>query len=133
MIDCFFIAGEGNLGPSVKNGVEGQSGPSLQGCLAHKKTPTPLDPTVGRCLGPYGGPRGVGVSYERGTPERTAIKPHRYRFRAKREQLERMSGLLPESQGQILIYAIFARQREGRMACRAVKAPTSRLIFLGGV
>ena len=28
----------------------------------------PYDPTVGLCLGPYGVPRGVGVSYERGTP-----------------------------------------------------------------
>ena len=27
-----------------------------------------LDPTVGLCLGPYGGPREVSVSYERGTP-----------------------------------------------------------------
>jgi hypothetical protein len=26
------------------------------------------DPTVGLCLGPYGGPSGGGVSYERGTP-----------------------------------------------------------------
>ena len=26
------------------------------------------DPTVGSCLGPYGGPRGVQVSYEQGTP-----------------------------------------------------------------
>ena len=26
------------------------------------------DPTVGQCLGPYGGPRGVAFSYERGTP-----------------------------------------------------------------
>ena len=28
----------------------------------------PLHPTVGLCLGPYGGPRGGAVSYERGTP-----------------------------------------------------------------
>jgi len=27
-----------------------------------------LDPAVGLCLGPYGGPRGVAVSYQRGTP-----------------------------------------------------------------
>ena len=26
------------------------------------------DPSVGLCLGPYGGPRGWAVSYERGTP-----------------------------------------------------------------
>ena len=29
----------------------------------------PEDPTVALCLGTYGDPRGVGVSYERGTPE----------------------------------------------------------------
>ena len=40
---------------------------SLQGYLAHKKT-HPKDPTAGLCLGAYGGPRGVAVSYERGTP-----------------------------------------------------------------
>ena len=41
----------------------------VQGYLAHKKTPRPLeDPTVGLCLGSEGGPREVGVSYERGTP-----------------------------------------------------------------
>ena len=28
----------------------------------------PQDPTVALCLGTYGSPRGVGVSYERGTP-----------------------------------------------------------------
>ena len=27
-----------------------------------------LDPDVAPCLGTYGDPRGVGVSYERGTP-----------------------------------------------------------------
>ena len=37
---------------------------ALQGYLAHKK----LHPTVGLCLGPYGGPREVELSYERGTP-----------------------------------------------------------------
>jgi hypothetical protein len=29
---------------------------------------TPWDPTVGVCLGPYGPPGGVALSYERGTP-----------------------------------------------------------------
>ena len=28
----------------------------------------PQDPTVGLCLGPCGGPKGVDVVYERGTP-----------------------------------------------------------------
>jgi hypothetical protein len=32
-----------------------------------KETAPPWDPTVGLCLGPYGGPRGA-VSYERGAP-----------------------------------------------------------------
>ena len=36
----------------------------MQGYLAHKKQ----DPTVALCVGTYGGPMGVGVSYERGTP-----------------------------------------------------------------
>ena len=36
----------------------------------------PEDPTVGLCLGPYGGPREVGVSYERDTPVcRTPVSP----------------------------------------------------------
>ena len=42
----------------------------LQWHLTHKKTHPPLeDPTctVGLSLGPYGGPRGVAFSYERGT------------------------------------------------------------------
>ena len=38
----------------------------LQGYLAHK-TPPPLDPTAGLCLGPFDDPKGVGVSYERGS------------------------------------------------------------------
>ena len=33
----------------------------------HENAP-PYDPTGGLCLGPYGGPRGGDVSYERGTP-----------------------------------------------------------------
>ena len=40
----------------------------LQGFLAHKKIATPQDPTVGIYAGPYGGPGGGLVSYERGTP-----------------------------------------------------------------
>ena len=40
----------------------------VQGYLAYE-TDTPQDPTVGPCLGSYGGPRGGGrFSYERGTP-----------------------------------------------------------------
>jgi len=37
-----------------------------------RRTPVE-DPAVGLCLGPYGGPRGVGVSYERGTPVEFAL------------------------------------------------------------
>ena len=41
----------------------------VQENLAHKKPPPPSkDPTVALCIGRYGDPRGVGVSYERGTP-----------------------------------------------------------------
>ena len=39
----------------------------VQGYLAHKNPPPPQNPTVALYLGTYGGPRGVGVSYERGT------------------------------------------------------------------
>jgi hypothetical protein len=38
----------------------------LHGCLAHKKTHSPKTP----CLGAYGGPRGLAISYERGIPVR---------------------------------------------------------------
>ena len=40
----------------------------LQGCLAHKTHPPLQDRTAARCLRTYGDFRGVGVSYERGTP-----------------------------------------------------------------
>ena len=42
----------------------------VQGYLTHKNPPPPQDPTAALCLGTYGDPdpRGVGVSYERGTP-----------------------------------------------------------------
>ena len=33
-----------------------------------EETPPSYDPTVGLYLGSYGGPRGVGVFHERGTP-----------------------------------------------------------------
>ena len=47
------------LGASYSEGV--------QRCLAHKNPPR-VNPTVALCLGTYGDPGGVGVSYERGTP-----------------------------------------------------------------
>ena len=40
----------------------------VQKYLANKNPPPPQVPTVALCLGTYGDPRGVGVSYERGTP-----------------------------------------------------------------
>ena len=40
---------------------------ALQGYRAHKKANPPQDLKVGRCLGPGGGLRGVGVSCERDT------------------------------------------------------------------
>ena len=40
---------------------------TLQGHQAHKNRPSPQDTPLAQCLGTYGGPRGVGVSYERGT------------------------------------------------------------------
>ena len=44
---------------------------TVQGYLDHKNS-LPQDPTAGLRLGPYGGPRGVGVSDERGTPANAA-------------------------------------------------------------
>ena len=41
---------------------------TLQGHLAHENLLPSRTLTVGPWLGPYGGPRGVEVSYERGTP-----------------------------------------------------------------
>ena len=44
-----------------------QIGASLQGYLAHEKHPTRRTLRYA-CVGPCGDPRGLGVSYERGTP-----------------------------------------------------------------
>ena len=44
------------------------AGAPLQRYLAHENNPPPYDPTVARCLGTYVDPRGVRVSYARGTP-----------------------------------------------------------------
>ena len=38
-----------------------------RGALLIRNTP-PVGPTVALCLGTYGDPRGVSVSYEQGTP-----------------------------------------------------------------
>jgi len=48
--------------------INRHGGDALEGHCSQKKTPPPKDPTVGLCLGSYGGPRGSGVSYGRGTP-----------------------------------------------------------------
>ena len=40
----------------------------VQGYLAQENKKPSYDPTAGLYLGSYGGPRGVGVSYERGSP-----------------------------------------------------------------
>ena len=59
-----FLMGEVHLygrskdGPSIPSRDPGLR--VLQGYLAQKKL-RPQDPTVGMCLGPYGGPRGGGV------------------------------------------------------------------------
>ena len=45
------------------------------------RTPPPEDPTVALCLGTCGDPRGVGVSYERGTPAGGSSFPLRRRKR----------------------------------------------------
>ena len=37
-------------------------------CASLIRTPPSNDPSVGLCLGTYGGPRGMGVSYEGGKP-----------------------------------------------------------------
>ena len=38
----------------------------LTGVPHSEEIAPPSGPTVGVCLGPYGGPRGVAISYERG-------------------------------------------------------------------
>ena len=38
------------------------------------RTPPPQDPTVALCLGTCGDPRGLGVSYERGTPVHSLLR-----------------------------------------------------------
>ena len=43
-------------------------GPSGTGVPRSSENATPWDPTVGSCLGPYGGPRGVAFAYERDAP-----------------------------------------------------------------
>ena len=40
---------------------------ALQGYLTHKNPPPQLEPTVALSIGPYGDPKGVSVSDERGT------------------------------------------------------------------
>ena len=59
----------GNMGLGAAHRVDGWLPKTiterLQGYLAHEKQPPR---TVALCLGTYCGPRGVGVSYERGTP-----------------------------------------------------------------
>ena len=68
---------------------------------------------MGKCLGLYGTPRGVGVSYERGTPvtptpDRQQGKRSRrsssvaVRWRTRREQLFFFEESLPESEGHNL-------------------------------
>ena len=50
--------------PQPGSGLRGQG---LQGYVAHKKNIPTQDPTVGLCLGSYGGPRGVSFFYRRST------------------------------------------------------------------
>ena len=47
---------------------DGERGVHCRGTSLITKTPPPEDPTVALCRGTYGGPMGVGVSYQRGTP-----------------------------------------------------------------
>ena len=74
----------------------------LHGSLAHTPPP-PLGPTVAPCLGTYGDPRGVGVSYEQGPPvptgQVTNVKPHegadlRYAVSSHSAQASRRSELV---------------------------------------
>ena len=48
--------------------VGGTTVPFVTGVPRSYENAPPWDPTVGLCLGTYGDPRRVGVSYERGTP-----------------------------------------------------------------
>jgi hypothetical protein len=55
-----------------------------------RNSPTPCDPTGGLSLGPYGGPRRVEGSYERGTP---AYDPVYDRLRIREVELAPCQGL----------------------------------------
>ena len=50
------------------SGGAGRVPPPYRGVPRSQETASPNDPTLALCLGTYGDPRGVGVSYERGTP-----------------------------------------------------------------
>ena len=52
----------------------GFEGVESTGVPRSQEPPPPQDPTVALCLGTYGDPRGVGVSYERGTPVLAALR-----------------------------------------------------------
>ena len=54
----------------LRHSGEERKGGRLQNARS-KENATPWDPTVGICAGPFGGPTGVAVSYERGTPAAT--------------------------------------------------------------
>ena len=50
------------------------------------RPPTPQDPTVGLCLGPYGGPDGEAFTYVRGTPAHVTVVARSSIFRGARER-----------------------------------------------
>ena len=100
-------------------------GNAIQGYLAHKKTLTPQGPPWAPWHRATVGSYGEAFSYERVTP---AV--HRVvRCRAKRAQLEKVEGLLPERQGQNLALIVLhvSYSPDGQIVVLARKASLSRL------
>ena len=52
--------------------------PNIAGVSLSAEAASSLDPAVGLHLGPYGGSRGVEVSYERGSPVSALVFGQRY-------------------------------------------------------
>jgi len=70
---------------------------SVQGYLAHKKTPTRLGPPQEPRHGPTVGSYAVAVSYERGTPVQTILPALHARGAPRKREI---GGLLPNNQHQ---------------------------------
>ena len=96
--DVSLNSGPGS-GPALSKCCEVSRERSATGVPRSQETAPPQDPRVGLCLGPYGGPKEVGVSYKRGTPvgalgEAVEASPGPL---PSGEQLKMLQGLLREN------------------------------------